>query len=622
MRQNRAMMPPSVRRLLLLLLAILAVMFYLRRSAPFDPPARAGGSEAPGQPMRVQLVAPPAGAPVGLELDAEHRRQLVAAARALAAGRRAPTVAEPSPAGPRLVAISWARPAETARVGFGTGATLGEALAAAVASASRFGGTAVEPAALLKLDVLRELSPVQAVPAVPRFALEPGLEGLWLPDRDLWLLPDEIEARAIVTSKGRFDAKRLARHLRQTGREETAAAWEAGAQPNLGARFLTARFDSFFAEPGRDEPIELYRGNRAAPPITPEALLAVAREGGDYLASHLDEKGRFDYLYLPYRDRVPKGYNLLRHAGSCYALFELYGATKDPRYRAAGEKGIEHLLSFLEEPRPEHAGAGFLTLATGGEAKLGGAALALLATLEHGEVTGERPWRAQEEKLARFLIFLQEASGRFESKYWYGPPGKPFESIYYPGEAILALARLHQVDRDPRWLEGARKGAEWLIEVRDAGKATDALPHDHWLLMGLEELHALTGKPLFLAHGQRIAEAILGAQWGADAPFPDWQGGFYDPPRSTPTATRAEAMVAMVRLARANRLPTEAYERSLAAMAAYQLRTRFAPESVLYLARPDRALGGFRRSLTVDEIRIDYVQHNLSALLGLRGLAR
>ena len=50
---------------------------------------------------------------------------------------------------------------------------------------------------------------------------------------------------------------------------------------------------------------------------------------------------------------------------------------------------------------------------------------------------------------------------------------------------------------------------------------------------------------------------------------------------------------------------------------AFQLQTQFRPESVLYVSDPQRALGGFRRSLTNYEIRIDYVQHNISSLLGL-----
>ena len=55
-------------------------------------------------------------------------------------------------------------------------------------------------------------------------------------------------------------------------------------------------------------------------------------------------------------------------------------------------------------------------------------------------------------------------------------------------------------------------------------------------------------------------------------------------------------------------------------MAAFQMRTQVTPWSALYLPRPDLALGGFRRSLQNFEIRIDYVQHNVSALLGLRSI--
>jgi len=150
------------------------------------------------------------------------------------------------------------------------------------------------------------------------------------------------------------------------------------------------------------------------------------------------------------------------------------------------------------------------------EAKLGGAALALLALVELHEAGGGgvldgSAWDGQLPRLARFLLFQQGEDGRFASKYFYGEPDpEPFESIYYPGEAILALMRLHQLDREPRWLAAARRGADWLIDVRDAGKSTRDLPHDHWLLMALEELHDETGDERYLEHAERIAGAIVG----------------------------------------------------------------------------------------------------------------
>lgn len=50
---------------------------------------------------------------------------------------------------------------------------------------------------------------------------------------------------------------------------------------------------------------------------------------------------------------------------------------------------------------------------------------------------------------------------------------------------------------------------------------------------------------------------------------------------------------------------------------AFQLQSQFRAESAMYLPHPQRVIGGFRRSLTNFEIRIDYVQHNISSILSL-----
>ena len=76
----------------------------------------------------------------------------------------------------------------------------------------------------------------------------------------------------------------------------------------------------------------------------------------------------------------------------------------------------------------------------------------------------------------------------------------------------------------------------------------------------------------------------------------------------------------MVHLAHRLEMDSAPYRQALLRMASFQLRCQLTPVSSLYLPRPDLAVGGFRRSLTNWEVRIDYVQHNLSALLGLRAI--
>ena len=182
----------------------------------------------------------------------------------------------------------------------------------------------------------------------------------------------------------------------------------------------------------------------------------------------------------------------------------------------------------------------------------------------------------------------------------------------------IALVRLYAVDRNESWLDTAEKGADYLINVRDKGRSASKLVHDHWLLYALNELYRLRSKPSYLRHSLLIAEAITGLQ-NRRPGFPDHLGSYYRPPRSAPTATRSEGLLAAYHLARdfGQRSRARGILKAIGLGIGFQLQTQFQAESVLYLEDPSRCLGGFRKSLTNFEIRIDYVQHNISALLAL-----
>ena len=174
----------------------------------------------------------------------------------------------------------------------------------------------------------------------------------------------------------------------------------------------------------RATPSPLYRGNPESPEVAPAALLEAARSGGDYLLRHHHPEGFFNYSYETKRDLYNDDYNLLRHAGTCYALAELYLATGDRRYLDAARLGLGTLLAKARPPKTEHRDAAFEAIVSPGEeAKLGGAALAVLALMRYQEASGDDSWLGRARKLALFLAFQQEPSGHFFSKYFYGPSG-------------------------------------------------------------------------------------------------------------------------------------------------------------------------------------------------------
>ncbi len=53
----------------------------------------------------------------------------------------------------------------------------------------------------------------------------------------------------------------------------------------------------------------------------------------------------------------------------------------------------------------------------------------------------------------------------------------------------------------------------------------------------------------------------------------------------------------------------------------FLLQTQIGPEKALYFDDPEKCLGAFHGTLTDYEIRIDYVQHNISALLAFSRLS-
>jgi hypothetical protein len=346
-------------------------------------------------------------------------------------------------------------------------------------------------------------------------------------------------------------------------------------------------------------------------------LVEAAVAGGDYLARMTDPDGRFTYRYDPATGPKGEDYNLVRHAGTVYAMLELYELSRDVDLLAAAERAIRYLTSALSPCGS--SGDGTLCVVDDGSISLGANALAVLALTEHARVTGEETHLDTAAALAEWIVETQAEDGQFLIHRQEYPEGSvsDFESAYYPGEAVFALARLYGIDPQTRWLDAAELAARWVITVRD--DVTDAeLVHDHWLLYGLDELHRLRPDPIYLAHAARLASVIVEAQ-NRKVPYPDWEGGYFSPPRTTPTATRSEGLAAAYRILRdyGSRGSEGGLLEALRIGVEFQLQTQLREERVMYFDSPARALGGFTGSLTDREVRIDYVQHNLSSLLAL-----
>jgi hypothetical protein len=183
--------------------------------------------------------------------------------------------------------------------------------------------------------------------------------------------------------------------------------------------------------------------------------------------------------------------NLLRHAGATYALGQArdYCRRQGDRVAAAAlnaaiVRANGYLRRFIASA-PVGGVAGWSIperldeLAPAGSpvaAKLGGAALGVLALLA-ADGDGNLPIA---RALGEYLLTQQRAGGSFVSKVIAGEDREDsFASLYYPGQAIMALTELYARDHGRRWLNAAIRGMKYLTVSR---ARSGIYPADPWTL--------------------------------------------------------------------------------------------------------------------------------------------
>jgi hypothetical protein len=352
---------------------------------------------------------------------------------------------------------------------------------------------------------------------------------------------------------------------------------------------------------------------REATGVGKAQLTAAALAGGEYILRAQQADGSFLYYYDPIKDSAVKArYNVIRHAGAAYALFQLYETTRDPRYLDAARKAMAFLRTRY---RPLAGKNAIYVLDFDNKAKLGANGLTLVAMARQLELDPGSASLDEARQLASMIILLQRTDGAFQSYHLDGGELAGDTSLYYPGEAILGLVSLYRITNDKRLLEAARAGADYLVASQDK---LSELPPDAWLMEALEVLNEIGHNQGYINHAIAIGETMITELYTESDP-PGYAGGVRPGiPRSTPTASRAEGLLAAYRMAFGAKDPRAAdLGKALQASARFQLQQQFPSASEANFLNPQRAAGGFRESLNDPRIRIDFVQHNVSSLLGM-----
>ncbi len=350
-----------------------------------------------------------------------------------------------------------------------------------------------------------------------------------------------------------------------------------------------------------------------------------------YLAGLCDERGQFTYrTHLDPTVELEPAYNEVRHAGAVYALAQYCRRSTQPAVEAAMRRSARFLQREFVRPvagNPRLCAVWMLPApadeAQPPHAKLGGAGLALAALVSVEQVAPGTTPLEQLQALGRFIIFMQKPDGTFYSKYFPDTGRSDLRpSDYYPGEAVLGLLMLYTLDPAPQWLQTAAKG---LSGITQRGAARRPTFPDHWFLlatarmMPFEPDHTLPmSRDAVLNHARQICSDMLSEQRAQrDSQI---AGCFTDDGRSCPSATRLEGLLAALRfLPDRPPLPHSEIRASIDEGMRFLLRCQLTdgPQAggcprVLPEYRQPEHLSDKERAL---EIRVDYVQHALCAML-------
>jgi Beta-L-arabinofuranosidase, GH127 len=435
-----------------------------------------------------------------------------------------------------------------------------------------------------------------------------------------WVAPSELILDKLVDERDTHPTKLKVHEI------EALLAKRAGVTPAATSNMAKSRFKVVqwleAATPGA-LPIELFRSQPPRPSqLSADELLGAVGDAADYIARAAGADGKFMYLYDPVRDRVEKGYDIARHAGAIYALMDAYNVLHVDTWKSAAERAIGYLAHACPAS-PD--GAGCAAGEHEEQKRAGATGLGLTALSRYTEATGDRSRLDEMRELARFILHQQYPDGHFRANADVKKEDPSVdetkfakEVTYYPGEATLGLIRLYALDRDPRWLEGAKKAADYVILVRDAKTDEAHQIHDHWMSYALLDLFRETKEPRYADHAFKIAHAIvLGEFRDTAVKQPDYLGAVHEKGPTTPSSTALEALAADIELCRTMGKSEEWLRDPAMDLAVFIWREQLVGDNLYFARNPDQARGGVREGLLAPDVRIDYPQHALSGWLHL-----
>jgi len=529
--------------------------------------------------------------------------------------------------GERGVFVSVARPKKPALTGFAMGHSIVSAIEKATMELKEKAKGDDLGRYRIRVDVIDKSSSRKSWKPGKHWKLDISKYGVIFDSNPIAaLLPQELRDRGVINHKGRVDLKRLKKILGYRGCSTQVINSILKSEK---VSYTRTSFHSFM-EDEKGGLVKLNRMNRAAGfSPTEDNLRKAIDAAGKYLAKAVKEDGSFEYHYHPQTNSLSRDYNELRHAGTTFAMMQIYETNKDQEVL----DGVKRALGWLEKHTrdPDHIDKEKYNWKALNDkqfryGKLGGSGLSLLAFGWYTKVTGDTQYLPLMQGYGEFIHYMMKENGDVKMRYWYkakdkGRHTKPV--LYYPGEAFFGLATLYSIDKNMKWIDVGAKGIDYIVDIRDKNKLNRMLPHDHWMAYAITNIYKVKPKDSHVKHAWRLFSA-MDDKFHYEHKYDDFVGGYFKTPVSVRVGCRLEATTAFYRLAEhlGEKERLEKFFHVLQKGASFLMRTQYDNYNTMFFENPEKPIGAMMRSYWEPSTQIDYTQHSVSALIEIYNITK
>ena len=250
------------------------------------------------------------------------------------------------------------------------------------------------------------------------------------------------------------------------------------------------------------------------PASTKEELHLSAIEAANWISQNQTDDGRYLYEVKISETGSPilsDGYNLVRHAGTTMALYQMVEAGES-QYLGAADAGLEYLLD-------RSVGTGeILAVAEGSaNAKLGTASLLAISLIKRRATTGDSKYDQTLHKIGNFILAMQREDGSM-LYFWDQQTNSPvpdITSLFATGEALWAIASLQNLFPERDWGKAAFRTLDYMSTQRDEDENVWPRPlADQWAAYSLNEMSEWGLSEIHINYARELASQFgIAVRW-------------------------------------------------------------------------------------------------------------